>query len=242
MCLCVEAETQFCPRKIRHTQRTSCVLFILRLCVCVCYYKLVLFLSLSECAGKLVWFASSHVWSDVWVAMFVMGVRSFCLFLLPISPIRLMFPLSLIHSAFCIFFIFNLGCFSLVRLHLYVCVCACNMWQPTLACGSRVHLPARTARTVCCHIDVAFLREPQLKSPSTLIHPPLPLLTQPRSAVNHKRRWLPCSLIESTFPFSSDSHRERLEGGRGSERERKGKSESFVVGTVQTHALQMKSI
>lgn len=39
------------------------------------------------------------------------------------------------------------------------------------------------------------------------VSPPAPpsLLTQPRSAVNHKRRWLPCSLIESTFPFSSDT-------------------------------------
>lgn len=113
-----------------HSEDILCPIYFTPVCVCVCYYKLVLFLSLSECAGKLVWFASSHVWSDVWVAMFVMGVRSFCLFLLPISPIRLMSPLSLIHSAFCIFFIFNLGCFSLVRLDLYVCVCV------RVICGS----------------------------------------------------------------------------------------------------------
>lgn len=147
MCVCVSKQKLSFVLGIFATLRGHLVSYLFYACVCVCYYKLVLFLSLSECAGKLVWFASSHVWSDVWVAMFVMGVRSFCLFLLPISPIRLMSPLSLIHSAFCIFFIFNLGCFSLVRLHLYVCVCACNMWQPTLACGSRVHLPARTART-----------------------------------------------------------------------------------------------
>lgn len=98
-----------------HSEDILCPIYFT--CVCVCYYKLVLFLSLSECAGKLVRFASSHVWSDVWVAMFVMGVRSFCLFFLPVSLIRLMSLLSLIHSAFCIFFIFNLGCFS------SVCVC-----------------------------------------------------------------------------------------------------------------------
>lgn len=128
VCLCADAEIRFCPQI--HSEDISYPINFTTLCV---------LLQAGAVSFFLVLFASSHVWSHFCVAMFVTGVRSFCLFLPPaISTISLMSPLSLTLSTFC------------------VCVCVCDMWQPILACGSRVDLPARTACTVCCHIDVAF--------------------------------------------------------------------------------------
>lgn len=164
------------------------------------------------------------MWSNLWVAMFVMEVRSFCLFLPPISPISLMSSLSLTHSTF---FYHSLPLFLFLSLSLSLALYNVQ-WRSVLACGSRVDLPARTACTVCCHIDVAFFfffarTAAEITKCSVSAPAPHSLLTQPRSAVNHKRRWLPCSLIESTFPFSSDTARsDEKEAGEERGRE-KGK-------------------
>lgn len=120
------------------SQDSSCPIYVpsLRVNISQCVF---LYLCMSEALCCLQALAQSNLW----VAMFVMAVGSFCLFLPPISPISLMSSLSLTHSTF----------FLPLSLFLsdYNVPCRC-----VLACGSGVDLPARTACTVCCHIDVAF--------------------------------------------------------------------------------------
>lgn len=74
----------------------------LNVCVCVCVFVNVCGCGREgECVtGLVALFASTYVRSNLWVAMFVTGVRSFCLFLPPIGPISLMSPRSLTNSTF----------------------------------------------------------------------------------------------------------------------------------------------
>lgn len=146
-------------------------------------------------------FASTHVWANLWVAMFVMGVRSFCLFLPPISPISLMPPLSLTHSTF---------------FYLSVCNMCCGGPSLHVAAGwiSLRGQPALSA-VILTWLFFFFAAEITKRSVSPPSSPLLPRsLVSLESAVNHKRRWLPCSLIESTF--SSDARRSE----KGEEKEK----------------------
>lgn len=118
-------------------------------CVCVCV-----------CQKACTLFVSTHVWSNLWVAMFVMGVRSFCLFLPPISPISLMSPLSLTHSTFFL----SLSLFPSLSLSPSLCnICCggpslhvaagwiCLRGQPALSAVILTWLFARTAAEITEH-------------------------------------------------------------------------------------------
>lgn len=116
-----------------------------------------------------------------------------------------------------------------------ICEFPCLRWQAASVCASLPSAPLAgsllrqpllwqqggSARTVFCHTDIFFFPQTAAEITQRPVSPTLPSssLAQPTSAVNHKRRRLLSSLIESTPSFSR-SRRERLGGERQKKRQK----------------------